>query len=354
MERLTCLHEDTRVSGGGFDRQQLAFALGRAVPSGDEGQVLAEHLAAAADAPAVTFSRSVGGWRLIGAARTPVPRNTELPLELVPEEWLQRSEGGAWCGCSLLHGRRVVGRLLHRGGDVDAARVRAMADVAAPWIAARGPRRGGDTPWLPVAQVVHDLRRPLATFGIWLERLDRATPQLDRARRAFRQLTLLVDDLLAIGAPDEVARAPIAVGDLVAEVVAEEQPTASWSGVELRLQRRSEGLAEVQPRGVERAVANLIANAVEASPRGGAVDVMVDGDDREVRIVVQDQGAGVPPELRQRVLDPFFTTRPNGHGLGLTVVREVAQRHGGAVRFLDGDGCQVELRLPRQRGASLH
>src|SRR5207248_4944111 len=120
------------------------------------------------------------------------------------------------------------------------------------------------------------------------------TPQLDRARRAFKQLTALVDDLLAIGAPEEAARAPVAVGDLVAEVVEEEQPTATWSGVQIRLARRAEVVADVQPRGLERAVANLIANAVEASPRGGAVEVTVEGDEREVRILVHDQGAGVP------------------------------------------------------------
>src|SRR5262249_19599709 len=118
MNRITCAHDGTSVSGAGLDRQQLAFALGRAVPTADEGQVLAEQLGVSADVAAATFSRGVSGWRLIGSVRVTATRGTELPLELAPEQWLAETEGGTWIGCSLLHGRRVVGRLIYRGDPI--------------------------------------------------------------------------------------------------------------------------------------------------------------------------------------------------------------------------------------------
>lgn len=115
------------------------------------------------------------------------------------------------------------------------------------------------------------------------------------------------------------------------------------------------------PKGLEQVVTNLLSNAVDASPPGQAVHVAVlraacgVGVGRglgaeHLHIQVDDAGPGVPPDLRERVFDPFYTSKPAGEGtgLGLSVVMEIVQDHGGAVSLEDGPGggCRAVVHLP--------
>ena len=100
----------------------------------------------------------------------------------------------------------------------------------------------------------------------------------------------------------------------------------------------------------------LLANAVEAAPAGGEVGLAARAADaRTVEIDVADCGPGVPPELRERVFEPFFTTRPRGTGLGLAVARQIVEAHGGTIAVGDraGGGARFTLRLPTGRGATM-
>jgi signal transduction histidine kinase len=92
---------------------------------------------------------------------------------------------------------------------------------------------------------------------------------------------------------------------------------------------------------LEQMVANLLSNAVHASPPGAAVKVTGRSIDGVIELVVEDEGPGIPDELRERIFDPFFTTRPTGQGMGLSlsVVHGIVQAHGGSVR--------AEKRQPR-------
>jgi hypothetical protein len=86
---------------------------------------------------------------------------------------------------------------------------------------------------------------------------------------------------------------------------------------------------------LELAVSNLLRNAIEASPTGGAVRIRVVDDDDRAGIDIDDEGPGIPEELRQRVFEPFFTTRSEqgGTGLGLAITRDIIQQHGGQLHF---------------------
>jgi signal transduction histidine kinase len=114
---------------------------------------------------------------------------------------------------------------------------------------------------------------------------------------------------------------------------------------------------------LERAVLNLVLNARDAMPGGGAIRVHVctdqasDGDGTHgayVRLDVRDTGAGVAAADRDRIFEPFFTTKPTGHGtgLGLAVVRRAVDRAGGFVRVESepGQGTTFRLYLPRVAG----
>jgi signal transduction histidine kinase len=110
-------------------------------------------------------------------------------------------------------------------------------------------------------------------------------------------------------------------------------------------------------RGSEEALtdilSNLIVNAMEAVVAGGRVDVRLGGDEREVEIVVVDDGAGISAEQQMRLFQPFFTTKASGTGLGLVIVRRRATELGGTVGcrspIADGHGAEFLVRLPRMK-----
>jgi len=109
----------------------------------------------------------------------------------------------------------------------------------------------------------------------------------------------------------------------------------------------------INPLEMEQVFVNLIVNAVESSKGGGRVSVKLDLADDRARVVVEDQGVGMPAELRSRVFDPFFTTRlhSGGTGLGLSIVHGIVRDHGGSIEVWSEPekGTRVTVMLPRNR-----
>ena len=139
------------------------------------------------------------------------------------------------------------------------------------------------------------------------------------------------------------ARASVAVADLVQRSVRLETrvPVETRPGRDVDI--------EADADQVEQALINLVRNAADASlETGGAVRVSWRASDREVEICVEDDGPGLPSTANLFV--PFFTTKPQGSGIGLALVRQIAEGHGGSVALenrTDGRGCVARLRLPR-------
>lgn len=220
-----------------------------------------------------------------------------------------------------------------------------------------------------VANVSHDLRSPLAALRGYLDTLDmvgdRAPPDerrayLDRALRASDRLGALVTDLFDLSRFDAAeirpALEPTALAELVGDAVAERRAEAEARGVALRV-RAEAGLplARADAGLVERAVANLLDNAIRHTPAGGAVSVDVSrGDAASLSISVRDTGEGIAPEVLPRVFERFVradesrTAGAGGAGLGLAIVKRIAELHGGTVHAESvlGAGATFTLALP--------
>jgi signal transduction histidine kinase len=108
------------------------------------------------------------------------------------------------------------------------------------------------------------------------------------------------------------------------------------------------------PGALNQAVSNVVANAIQASPRGERVLVSLRDEAGEVVIAVEDRGAGIPAEHLSRVFDPFFTTRAAGAGtgLGLSIAHGIVEAHGGRIEIQSepGHGTKVSIRVPRRSG----
>jgi signal transduction histidine kinase len=104
----------------------------------------------------------------------------------------------------------------------------------------------------------------------------------------------------------------------------------------------------VDPELMVQVLVNLLLNGIEAGPTGSRLRVQVRRQEAGVTISVVDTGPGVPAELRDKIFRPFFTSKPEGTGLGLPISRQIAVRHGGCLRYEDtpGGGATFIVTLP--------
>ena len=212
------------------------------------------------------------------------------------------------------------------------------------------------------AEIAHEVRNPLGSLELFSSLLvdelaDRpeAREMADQLLLGVRRLSGTVTHLLSAVRGRPVERRECDAAALAREAAAALAPVAAARGVDLAAPpERASVPALLDEEGIRQALLNLVGNALDVTPEGGAVRIAAAlvGDD--VRIEVADSGPGVPPEMRERIFEPFFTTRRQGTGLGLAVVERVALSHGGAVRILDAPegGALFRIEMPaRPNGA---
>jgi signal transduction histidine kinase len=208
----------------------------------------------------------------------------------------------------------------------------------------------------------HELRTPLTNIQLFAETLllDRArTPDeqrgaLETITRETRRLVHMVENVLAlsrVGRPAVVlVRRPERVDQLIRDVLASFDPLLRSHDISVELTFEGSETADVDGDAVRRILLNLLDNAVRYGPEGQTLRITAVNRQSSLELTVEDEGPGVPPHDRERVWQPFergSTTVDTGTGIGLAVVRQLVQLHGGDARITDGRrGARFVVTLP--------
>mgnify|MGYP001102308594 CR=1 FL=1 len=210
-----------------------------------------------------------------------------------------------------------------------------------------------------VAGVAHEIRNPLNSMRLTLEVLDRKVKkgaaevgEVAAVICEIDRLDLILARLLAFGRPALQDRHVQDVAPILRRAVNLVQDQSQKKGVEVAVEiDDSAGLrADVDAPQLEQVLINLLLNAIEASPGGATVRVEARRADGRLRITVADQGAGIPKEAQSHIFDAYYTTKPEGAGLGLSVSREIVANHGGELSLLpSGPGATFVVDLPLGR-----
>ena len=202
------------------------------------------------------------------------------------------------------------------------------------------------------ARLAHQIRTPLASLLLYLSQLD--SPSLEqerrrqfvaRARERLRHLEQTVNNMLACA-----RREPVSLRWLVEQFVQIMEPELVARGGSLSVEGADgdPGLAG-DGDALLGALVNLGTNALEACEQPPRLKLEIRVLEESLLLSLEDNGTGIPEAMRSRVFEPFFTTRANGTGLGLSVVRAVVEGHGGTLWIGDASlgGARITLGLPR-------
>lgn len=200
-------------------------------------------------------------------------------------------------------------------------------------------------------RVAHEIRGPLSSAGLALSQLERQAENetaLDVLRDEYHRLEAMAREFAEFGRLPEGPQAEVDLSALLIEVIETSVPA------DVPIAREMEGGTMVtgyyEP--LRRAFRNLIENAVQATgDKGLAVSLeTIRSSPPRVRARISDHGPGVPPDLRERVFEPYFTTKKHGTGLGLALVRQTVETHEGTIVVSEtpegGGGATFTVDLP--------
>ena len=204
------------------------------------------------------------------------------------------------------------------------------------------------------AVVAHEVKNPLAGIGgalqVIAEQLPRGSSGRDMVEEILERLDALndtVNDLLLFARPRLPSKEPVPVLSLIEDTIALMRSDPSYRNVTFRVSGE-DVVVQAEAELLKPALMNVLINAAQAVGSGGQVVVEVASSNGTCSIFVQDNGPGISPELREKVFEPFFSTKHRGTGLGLPITKRIIEVHGGEISMScpSSGGTSVSIRLP--------
>ena len=332
----------------------------------------------ASDGLAFSQESALVRWLRVNNEYLPVPDRDGVFAELSPRDQQQLARWGVGGCVPLVHDWRLVGWIAMVGTDAIALEVAArplvarlpglagrLNDAQVQWHEARRSESVAQSNRLSLAgqlaaSVAHEIRNPLAAIRSTVQMLrDDDVPEVARLPLMSAVLSEVdrvnrtLVEMLALG------RRRATTLELCDLDVVVDQAIAFCHGYAQRSQlsiNRSGQTRTIEGDAFElrQVIVNLLLNACQASPSGGAVRIEtglhpIDAERSDVFLRVEDQGAGIAPQNLAHVFEPFFTTKVDGGGLGLAICRDTILRHGGKIELASnpGAGTTVTVYLPR-------
>ncbi|HWP68327.1 MAG TPA: ATP-binding protein, partial [Rectinemataceae bacterium] len=210
------------------------------------------------------------------------------------------------------------------------------------------------------AGVAHEINNPLGSISIRIQLLeklirseepDKATmfKHVDVIKEEMDRLKHIVVDFLFAVRPMDIQLLREDLAPILEEIADFIQPEAEKKGIEIKVSIEKD-LPSIllDKRHIKQALLNLIQNAMAAMPDGGTLGVSAEYSGDEVRISISDTGTGIPEELLTKIFEPYFTTKKNGTGLGLTITYKIVKEHSGDISLesKEGKGSTFTIHLP--------
>ena len=214
--------------------------------------------------------------------------------------------------------------------------------------------------------VAHEIRNPLNAIAVIAQRFARefepkegADEYRNLARTVVteaRRINEIIQQFLLFARPPKLSLHQADLAALAREVVSLFSSTAREKGVALRLEAPETLPGWVDPEQLKQAPGNLVQNAIQACASGDAVTVRLKREGPDTVIQVEDTGPGIPEDVRPKIFDLYFTTRPDGTGIGLSLVHRIVSAHGGTieVKTEKDAGTVFTIRLPANPEVSEH
>ncbi len=214
--------------------------------------------------------------------------------------------------------------------------------------------------------VAHEIRNPLTAIKARLythqKLLPKGTPEhedCDFIGEEINRLERIVRDFLHFARPSAPQLADVSPGGLLREVEELLAPELRKSSIEVALDSAAGTVIQADAQQIKQVLINLVRNAAESIGERGRITLRTresqlapDGGPA-VALEVEDTGKGIPADVQQRLVDPFFTTKPSGTGLGLSIAARIVEKHAGALEFTTQPnvGTTFRIVLPIQRTA---
>ncbi len=214
-----------------------------------------------------------------------------------------------------------------------------------------------------LANLAHEIRNPLSSLDIHVqllaEDLEQTAPEvrrkvghrLDVIRGELHRLETVVRHFISLARPSSLDVQAVDLGAIARHVAELLGPEAAERGIELVTRvDAAVPVLQADPTRLTQALLNVVINALQAVERDGRVeiDVTLDPEGRHAVMSVSDSGPGLPAEARATILEPFYTTRKDGAGLGLWIVQQIVLAHQGEILLGEatGGGGKVGIALP--------
>ena len=205
--------------------------------------------------------------------------------------------------------------------------------------------------------VAHEVKNPINAIVVHLEVLRQKLKELDPDTKRhmdvieneIRRLDRVVQTLVDFTRPMDLRLAEMDLRKVLEDVISLATPDAERHGVQVVRKMPPEPLpVKIDADLTKQAFLNVMINGMQAMPNGGTLSIVAYAQDNDAQVEITDEGGGIPPEIREKVFNLYFTTKKEGTGIGLPMTYRVIQLHNGSMDFesLEGQGTTFRLRFP--------